>query len=101
MLGFSGNIWYYEMKKPPPDVLLVVENERIRWNRLHSCKYTEGGLMNGEKNNSSHKRFYEIECQECGSSKDVINVLGVYVCKKCLNLTYDYRNESSLDGEVT
>ena len=100
MLGVSDNIWYYEMKKPPPDVLLVVENERVRWLQSHSSKYNEGGLLNSPKTNDGHKRFYKIKCQDCGSTKDVTNVLGVYVCKKCLNVTFDYRKEPSLDEGV-
>jgi hypothetical protein len=87
-LGFSDNIWYYEMKKPPPNVLLIVENERIRWERSHSSKYNEGGLLNSEKTNDGHKRFYRIDCQNCGSTKKVTKILGVWVCEECLDGNY-------------
>ena len=34
-IGLSGDLWFVEMKKPPPPVLEKVEYEALRWRSVH------------------------------------------------------------------
>lgn len=80
-LGFSSQLWCIDLKKPPPKIMDLIKLERKRWLSLHGT-VTLSELANERIHNT--KNF--LRCDNCGSHSDIVNVLGVWVCKKCLQI---------------